>query len=160
MIGTVARAGALAAAVGERSMTPLAALSWAAATGRLPLRRFPYRLLASPFAARGLWLCAIGEMVVDKLPFTPSRIAPGPLTGRVIIGGIVAGTLFESEGRSPVGGTLLGGVVSGAQCFAGYSVRMALNRRLPNPVSGLVGDVAALGLSLSAVARRNGRWLW
>jgi hypothetical protein len=68
---------------GLRSMTAPAAVSWAARIMWLNLAQTPLAFLgyaATPFIFTVL---AIGELVVDKLPRTPSRKKPGPFVGRV-----------------------------------------------------------------------------
>lgn len=160
MIATILRATALSTAAGYRMMTPLAALSWAAASGRTKLRDRPFNLLHRPWVVNVLWLCALGEFAADKLPFTPSRTAPGPLAGRMAAGAAVSAAQFVADKRSPWIGAALGAAVAGAQTFASSSVRRRLNDDLPNPLSGSVGDAAALAYALPAVARRKRRRIW
>jgi uncharacterized membrane protein len=160
VIATVFRALALASASGNRIMTPIAALSWAAASGRLTLKRRPFSLLARPEVMNLLWLSALGEILVDKLPFTPSRTAPGPLAARVASGAAAAATQFVADGRSPWIGGMLGGVAGAAQSFAGRSSRTQLNHVVPNPISGVVEDLTTVTYALGAVARRKRRWIW
>jgi uncharacterized membrane protein len=110
-------------------------------------------LLRSPVAQRLLVLLAVGEFVGDKLPFIPSRLEPGPLFGRMLLGAL-AGTAIASETRrSPALGAVLGagGAVIGAQ--AGYYARVALGRAtgIPDPVWGAVEDAAAVTLGMSVV---------
>ena len=88
----------------------------------------------------------------DKLPMTPSRLAPGPLFGRVV-GGAVAGALVARDVRgSAWTGALLGpgGAVLGS--FAGNKLRAKVVKvsGLPDPLVAIVEDAIALGLGLAA----------
>jgi uncharacterized membrane protein len=160
VISTVLRAMALATAASERVMTPVAALSWAAVSHRIALKPWPFSMLGRPWVMNLVWLAALGEIAVDKLPFTPNRTSPGPLAGRMVFGAAVAATQFVADGQSPWTGGVLGAVVAAAQSFAGRSTRVRLNQLLPNPISGVIGDAATLTYSLTAVAPRKRRWIW
>lgn len=157
MISTILRASALAAATGERIMAPAAVLSWAAVSGRVTFKQWPFSLLGRPWAMKLLWLSAVGEIAVDKLPFTPTRTNPGPLFGRVVSGAGVSAAQFSAEGRSAALGGVLGAAVAAAQTFATHTVRVRLNESLPNPISGSVGDLMTLAYALGAVSSKKRR---
>jgi uncharacterized membrane protein len=73
------------AATGGRSLTGLAALSLTTPSDD------PRRLekwLGHPWTKRILPALALGEIVVDKLPQTPSRLQGGPLVVRAAIGAL------------------------------------------------------------------------
>jgi uncharacterized membrane protein len=148
------QAAGLGVVAGMRSQLPLALLAVGAARGRFAVEaEGPLALLRSPVAQRLLVLLAVGEFVGDKLPFIPSRLEPGPLFGRMLLGAL-AGTAIASETRrSPALGAVLGagGAVVGAQ--AGYHARVALGRAtgIPDSVWGAVEDAAAVTLGMSVV---------
>lgn len=160
MFSTILRAVALAVASGNRAATPVAVLSWAAVSGRIRLKSWPFRLLARPEMMNFLWFCALVEIFGDKLPITPKRTWPPSLLTRIGSGATTAATQFVADGRSLWLGALLGAVIGAAQTFAGYSLRTGLNRVLPNPISGVVGDAMALACSIGAIARKKRRWIW
>ena len=62
---------------GLRSMTAPAAVSWAARLGWLHLENTPLAFLGFPSTPYILTVLAIGELIADKLPKTPSRKARG-----------------------------------------------------------------------------------
>src|SRR5258707_15218866 len=74
---------------GMRSMTAIAVLCWFAYRGDLPLDGTWASWAAKLVTAIIFTVLALGEYVVDKLPKTPNRTAPGPLFVRVMIGGLV-----------------------------------------------------------------------
>jgi uncharacterized membrane protein len=78
----------------------------------------------------------LAEYVADKLPTTPSRTKPGPLIGRIVLGGLCGACLSVSAQPSWLAGAVVGGIGAVIGAFAGYEIR----RRL---VSGLkVKDIA------------------
>src|SRR5436305_14503501 len=77
MIGVIA---------GLRSMTAPAVVSWGARLGWIDLRGSHLAFLGSTTAVIVLSVLALGELVADKLPFTPSRTALLPLSFRVLSG--------------------------------------------------------------------------
>ena len=116
-----ATATALGAVAGMRTQLPLALLAFAARKGTFAAKAGPpLALLRTPAALPLLAASALGEMVVDKLPFTPSRLAPGPLLGRLVFGGI-AGAAVAREGGQPVlAGAAVGAAGAGLGAFVGY----------------------------------------
>ena len=53
-----------------------------------------------PRAGRWAWVLVLGEMVVDKLPATPSRLDAGPLGGRVAAGAVGGATVAARNGHA------------------------------------------------------------
>ena len=105
---------------GLRSMLGLALLSWIAP---------PAPWIASIWARIILALAAVGELVADKLPKTPSRLAPGPLTGRVVIGAVIGGLLTNQVHAAVWLGAIVGAVGALAGSFGGNKIRGALGRK-------------------------------
>ncbi|HKG02734.1 MAG TPA: hypothetical protein VKB03_06105 [Conexibacter sp.] len=88
-----------------------------------------------------------GELVLDKLPQTPSRTSPPGLVAR-LSSGAAAGWLVAG---TP--GAAIGSAVAGLSAFAGERARAALGRQtgLPDPLIAVGEDVLAIGLALIAV---------
>ncbi len=124
---------------GLRSVTPLAVLAWLGPPNLTWLQGWIGRILTTVVAA--------GELVSDKLPFASARTKPGPLIGRLVLGG-VAGYLVTQD--KP--GALVGVVAAFAGTFAGYTGRQALTKGLhiPDLIVALVEDVVAVGLAVAA----------
>ena len=88
-----------AAIAGMRSMSAPALLShYLTRNPSWLLLSSPLRVLQKPLVARGFKLAAAGEMVMDKLPGTPDRIAPPVLLGRLLSGALV-GAIYPSPSR-------------------------------------------------------------
>jgi uncharacterized membrane protein len=126
-------AALLGAAGGLRSAMPFGAL---AARGRLG---------AGPRRTAAL-LAAGGELVIDKLPFTPSRTTPPGLASRCASGAVAGGLI----GGAP--GAAAGSAAACASAFAGERTRAALGRRsgLPDPLIAVAEDALAVSLALLA----------
>jgi len=81
---------------------------------------------------------AIGELINDKLPKTPSRKAPGPFIGRVMSGALCGAAL---------GGLLAGVLGAVAGTLGGYEFRARLVRAIGGkdlPIA-LLEDAIAIG---------------
>jgi uncharacterized membrane protein len=130
---------------GLRSLTGPAAVSWAAYLGWLDLRDSSLSLMGSILTVVILSLAALAEYVADKLPATASRTRPGPLIGRIVLGGLCGACLTVSAQQSWLVGAVMGGIGAVIGAFAGYEIR----RRL---VSGLKVEDIAIAIPEDLVA--------
>lgn len=131
---------------GLRSLTAPALVCWAAHLGWLNLAGTPLAFMRHPAAVGIFTLLALVELVMDKLPNTPSRTAPMGLIARIVLGGLSGGALGLAGGTSLIVGAIAGivGVLVGT--FGGYNVRHALVGRLhlPDFVVALAEDAVAI----------------
>lgn len=95
---------------------------------------------------KGLALAAMGEMVLDKLPFLPSRRSLPLLLPRAIAGYWSAKTYLESEGVEDQGAAAMGAAVAAGVATFAPIVRGAASKVLgvPDPLIGLGEDWLAL----------------
>ena len=131
---------------GLRSMTAPAAVSWAAHSGAIDVRDTWLHFLGAKATPYILTACAAAELVVDKLPGTPSRKAPPSFAARLASGALCGGALGAAEGNmiAGMGAGLLGAV---AGTLGGYEVRTRLARANGNhdlPIA-LLEDALAVG---------------
>ncbi len=120
----------LGLATGLRSMTPMAVLCWFAYLGYVPVQGTWASWTAHLVTVAIFTVLALGELVGDKLPRTPSRTAPAPLIVRLVFGGLI-GAIAATAMRGPgVEGVLLGVVGAGLGAFAGFMVRRDLVERV------------------------------
>ena len=145
----------LGMATGLRSMTPAAVLAWAAQLRWPQLGQTGFAFMAAPISAYILTLGACVELVFDKLPITPSRLTPGPLGARVVLGGLCAATLSAAVQQSAILGAVVGGLGGFAGAWVGYQVRRHLTttRKAPDLLVALVEDVIAIGSAVFVVSR-------
>jgi len=136
-------------------MTPPAVVSWAVHLGWLNLGNSRLAPMGSTLAVVVLTVLALGELVADKLPFTPNRTAPGPLMARILTGAL-SGTVLGVAGGASVGaGVALGAAGAVAGAFGGYQVRHRLvkDAGVPDFVVALLEDLVAVGGALLIVTR-------
>lgn len=146
------RAGAIGVVAGMRSQLPLALLSLAAQQQGRNQHGLP-AVLTSPQVTALLLACAAGELAVDKLPFTPSRLMPGSLAVRAGIGSLAGTLLVRKAGFPPMCGAALGAIGALAGSYVGHDVRAGLGAAtgLPDPIFALLEDVTAVAIGSSAV---------
>ena len=139
---------------GLRSLTPAAAVSWAAYLGWLTLGR-RMSLVGSLPAVIILSVLAVTEIIFDKLPKTPSRTAPPGLTARIVTGAFTGACVSVGGGKPAFAGAGLGAVGGIVGCFAGYHARAWLVKSLRQPDFNiaLLEDLVAIGGSLFIVSR-------
>jgi len=150
-------AGLLGVVAGLRSQLPHAVL---AARGVEPADG-PLKLLGTEAGRNASYLAAVGELLADKLPVTPSRVERGALIGRVLSGALAATTLASAAGVRGVRlipPALAGGAGAWAGSWGGYLARRAAVERtgLPDPVVAVAEDLLAGALAVAAVRRRDG----
>ncbi len=143
------RAFAIGVASGGRSCAGLGALSLLT-----PSRSAQLHVLSSRPASALLSLAAGSELVMDKLPTTPSRLEPPVLAARITTGSVAAGALARREDRSPVVAAVLGGVGAAVGSYAGaaWRRRFATGSR-PDWQGALIEDGVVLLLTTYAVRR-------
>jgi uncharacterized membrane protein len=141
---------------GLRSLTAPAAISWAAHAGWLDLHDSPLSFMGSTAAVAILSILALAELVADKLPFTPNRTSPGPLLGRIVMGGLSGACLGVAAGHGVPLGAVLGGAGAVAGAFAGYQARRRLVKGLGarDIVVALSEDLVAIALAYLTIAPR------
>jgi uncharacterized membrane protein len=144
----------LGVVAGLRSMLAPAMVSWFARCGVLAVASTPLAFMGYRYTPIILTVFAIGELIVDKLPTTPSRKAPVGLTARIVTGGL-SGATIGAAGHMLAIGLILGIIGAVAGTFGGSALRAklaaAFKRDLP---AALLEDVIAIAiavLSLMAV---------
>ena len=139
---------------GLRSMTAPAVVSWAAHLGWLHLETTSLAFLGFAATPYILTVLAIGELVADKVPKTPSRKAPLGFGARMVTGGL-CGAALGAASQALIGG-LAGGVLGAvAGTFGGYEFRSRTVRATGGkdlPIA-LVEDAIAICGALLIVSR-------
>jgi uncharacterized membrane protein len=149
----IALALLLGVVAGLRAITAPAAVSWVAKLGMLAVAGTPLAFMGFKYTPIILTVLAIGELINDKLPKTPSRKTPPQLIARILSGSLVGATVGAGSG------SLLVGLVAGAigavlGTYGGAAVRgrlaAAFGKDLP---AALLEDVVAIVLSIVIVTR-------
>lgn len=151
---TLARTLALGVLTGGRSATPLAVLALNHDRKSLSGSWQQWKLFSTPLGRGILVASAVGELIGDKLPATPSRIGFPAILGR-IASGAVAGAALGTTGRRNlvVEGAILGGVGAIVGSFVGWAARKAVGgvTHLPDPVVALAEDAATIAGAVKVV---------
>jgi uncharacterized membrane protein len=130
---------------GLRAMTAPAAITWAARLGWLDLSQTGLAFLGFSYTPWVFTVAALGELVTDQLPTTPSRTAPLQFGTRIVIGALCGAAIGAGAGALAIGlvagaigaviGTLGGRAVRGWLAAAFGSDRPA----------ALIEDAIAIG---------------
>jgi uncharacterized membrane protein len=141
---------------GLRSLTAPAAVAWAAHRNWLHLQGTALSFMGSTGAMVIFTLLALGELIADKLPSTPSRTKAPGLSARVILGALSGASVALSASQSMILGAALGAMGGVVGAFAGYQVRTRLVRMLkvPDLVIALLEDALAIAAGLFIVSSR------
>ena len=134
---------------GLRSMTAPAVVSWAARLGWIHLNSSWLAFLGYSWTPWILSIAAIGELIVDKLPSTPSRKMPPSFAFRMVSGAISGAAIGISHSSLLLG--LIGGAVGAViGTLGGAAARSALARILGRdlPAALLEDAVAIIGAIL------------
>lgn len=138
---------------GLRSMTSMAVLCWFVYTGHLQLDGNWDAWATELPTAIIFTVLAVAEYVVDKLPRTPNRTSPGPLTVRIVVGGLVGAIVADGLNGPGFEGVFLGIVGALVGAFTGFQVRRELVERGGGsdwPVA-VVEDAIAIGCAVLAM---------
>ncbi|WP_437580544.1 DUF4126 family protein [Sorangium sp. So ce887] len=152
------QAAGLGMVTGMRSMLGVRLLAASARRGAFDGQRGSFwRTLRSPGAQRALSVLAGGELLMDKLPSAPSRLARGPLGARLLIGALLGAAVGTQspERNMRFAGAVVGAAAAAIGALVGNRARVWLDRgtRIPAPVAAVVEDAIAFGLGALAARR-------
>ena len=143
----------IGAVTGLRALAPTAVVSWAAHLGWLHLQGTWLAFLGATATPYILSILALGELITDKLPSTPSRKIPMQFGARIVIGAL-SGAALGASGGAWIAGLVVGIIGAIAGTFAGAAMRgrlaAAVGKDLP---IALLEDVVAIGGALLVVSR-------
>jgi uncharacterized membrane protein len=144
---------------GLRSLTGIAVVTIVAQRGWphlgwLHLGGTGLGFLGRPVATYIFVVLAIGELIADKLSFTPPRVQAGPLAVRFLLGAVCSSALAVAAGMSWVFPAAVGGVSAIVGAYAGYWLRRGITSRgVKDLPIALLEDGTAILLALFAVSR-------
>lgn len=133
---------------GLRAMTAPAVVSWFARSGGLAVVSTPLAFMGFKYTPIIFTILAVGELINDKLPKTPSRKAPPSFIARIVSGALTGATI-GAAGNSLLLGLVLGAIGAVAGTLGGAAARgklaAAFGRDLP---AALVEDVIAIAVAV------------
>ncbi|EJN05324.1 hypothetical protein [Phyllobacterium sp. YR531] len=138
---------------GLRAMTAPAAISWAAYLGWLNLGDSWLAFLGYAFTPWILSVLAIGELITDQLPSTPSRKVPVQFGARILMGA-VSGAAIGIGGGVVIGGLIAGAIGAVIGTYGGAYVRgrLAASFGQDRPAALIEDAVAIIGAYLIIAA--------
>jgi uncharacterized membrane protein len=142
-------------ASGLRTFTAPAAVAWGAHRDWLNVHNTLLAFMGSTAAVVIFILLAACELVVDKLPSTPSRLKPRGLIGRIISGALCGACVAAAGAQTIVLGAVVGVVGAVAGAFVGNKIRTSLVTALkvPDFVIALLEDAVAISGGLFIASR-------
>jgi uncharacterized membrane protein len=130
---------------GLRALSPIAVICWVALLHRLPLTGWP-SFVGSKIAVGLFSLGALGELVSDKLPKTPSRLKQPGFSVRIVMGALCGAVLGSAASVSLPLAIVLGAAGAVAGSYLGYFVRRGVTTKfgLPDLPVALVEDAICI----------------
>jgi len=132
---------------GLRALTAPAAVSWAARLGWLHLENTGLAFLGFAATPYIVSLLALGELINDKLPKTPSRKAPPGFIARIVTGAL-SGAALGAANQALAGGLLAGAAGAVLGTLGGYEFRSRLVKAIGGkdfPIALLEDVIAVCG---------------
>jgi len=143
---------AIGVIAGLRSLTAPAAVSWAARWQWLNLSHTSLSFLGHALTPWIFTVLALGELVTDKLPSTPSRTIPLSFGARIVTGGLSGGAIGASVNALGLGlGFGVIGAILGTLGGRAFRARMAAAFR-SDPPAALLEDAITIGGAILIVA--------
>jgi uncharacterized membrane protein len=132
---------------GLRAFTAPMVVAWAAMLDWINLDGTWVQWLGHPITVAVLTILAVGELVTDQLPKTPSRKTPMQFIARLITGGFAGTALGTAWGYTfgSLGAAIVGAVIG---TLGGYEARrrlVAANGGRDLPIALIEDAVAVLG---------------
>lgn len=151
----VAAASVIGVVAGMRTFTAPAIVSQIARRGGLHLGCPQLQKIGEPAAANTIAILAIGELIGDKLPMTPSRTKLFALIPRILSGAFCGAILCASQKRLAGFGALAGAAGAAGGTFAAFHLRKKIGTslELPDPAVAVMEDALAIGLGVFAATR-------
>jgi uncharacterized membrane protein len=106
-----------------------------------------------PWMRRLVLTAAAGEIVVDKLPGTPSRLAARGIVPRLALGALAAGLSARTRRASWLPAAAVGASSAAVAARLGHDVRARLARQAPALAVALAEDAVALAVAAAGASR-------
>ena len=133
---------------GLRTMTAPTAVAWAIYFGHLDLRGTWLAFLGNVWVRWILTVLALGELVTDQLPSTPSRTVPLQFGGRIVMGSLSGAAIAAASG-SWIAGLLAGAAGAIAGTLGGHAFRAKLAAAFGSDrPAAFTEDAIAIGAAL------------
>lgn len=105
-----------------------------------------------PWIRRLVLAAAAGELVVDKLPGTASRLSPQGMIPRLVLGALAAGLSAHTRGASWLPAAAVGASSATVAARLGHDLRAHLARHAPDLPVALAEDALALAAAAAGAS--------
>jgi uncharacterized membrane protein len=111
------------------------------------LENTPLNFMQSDTTTTVLKILAAGELIMDKMPFTPNRIKPAGVAFRCLSGALAGASISKATGGKIGAGILFGATAALASTYLGFLLRKATVKAtgIIDPVIGALEDALVLG---------------
>jgi uncharacterized membrane protein len=110
-------------------------------------------MFRQPSTRRLVLAAAAGELVVDKLPGTPSRLSPRGIIPRLVLGALAAGLSAQTRQASWLPAAAVGASSAVVAARLGHDVRARLARHAPDLAVAFAEDALALAAAAASASR-------
>lgn len=137
---------------GLRTFTAPAAVAWAAMLDWIILDGTWAQWVAHPITVTVFTVLAVGELITDQLPKTPSRKTPMQFIPRLVSGGFAGAVIGTAFGYTfgGLGAGLIGTVIGTLGGYEGRKRLVAANGGRDLPIALLEDGVAVVGAAVVA----------
>ena len=100
-----------------------------------------------------LKLFGVGELIGDKLPFTPARTQAVGLIARCVSGSLAGGSIYKATGNSALAGAAVGAIAALGATYGCYLLRKNIgkNSHIPDALTGGIEDLLVIGGGLALI---------
>jgi len=120
------------------------------------LEKSPLKFMQSKTVANVLTALSVIEVIADKLPTAPNRIAPGGIIFRGLSGALAGASIYKASGNNVITGTLVGAAAAVTSTYISFFLRKGIvkNTSIADPIIGTLEDafVVGAGIGLAQVA--------
>ena len=113
----------------------------------MTFRRFLPSALVGVAPAAGV--AVVVELVLDKMPFTGSRLEPAGMAGRVVFAGVAGALVARDRSRSVVPAAVVAIAAAALTAKVAHDLRARLAEHVPDRAVAIMEDLAALGTGLA-----------
>lgn len=117
------------------------------------LQRSNLKFMQSKTVANTLTLLSLGEVVADKIPSIPNRIAPASVSFRGLSGALAGASIYKARGGNAVVGAMIGASAAVASSFISFYLRRGVVKRtkIIDPLIGAIEDALVAGAGIGLI---------
>jgi len=114
------------------------------------LEKSPLRFMQSKTVANALTVLSVTEVVMDKLPSTGNRTAPGGIIFRGLSGALAGASIYKASGNNVWVGSVIGAASAVASTYLSFIVRKTVGKKtgIIDPILGGIEDALVIGAGI------------